>query len=43
MFALAIVANTDVRSLNLSSLKHIFVDSEIMRIPDFGKPLFMFE
>ena len=42
-FALSIAANIDVKFFNLSSLKHIFADSEVMRIPGFGKPLFMFD
>ena len=40
-FALVIMANTDVRFLNLTNLKHIFVDSEIMRIPYHSRPSFM--
>ena len=39
--ALGIAEITDVTFFNLTSLKHIFVDSEVMRIPGFGKPLFM--
>ena len=41
MFVLIIAENTDVKFFNLTSLKYIFADSEVMRIPGFGKPLFM--